>query len=251
MTVMSKLILMGDVNAPPSPPFEVDHEPPKLSESSRPIKKRRIDFQRHSAMYPADEHELLKCTEQSQEELTQCMRGNPSPISTEVEVTPKFARGYDTISNFTVGIMAGLEIRQRDFRRVGQHSVFGKRARELLDESWKFTVELMLESFKRGLKCINCQEHHEMGEFSKKIDVLSEKLKEATANHVDQRMLDQIQDEACRIGNEYLQQVLETECRSVGRIWGTVAVGGEKRGARKDSGVELNIPFDLERCQKE
>jgi hypothetical protein len=225
-------------NAPPSPPLELDHETPKLSECLRPIKKRRLDMHTHSSKCLKDDDNFLKSAERLWEQSVQCTKDYQALNFVEIEGGTKFARGYDTTSNLTTGVMTGLEIRQQHFRREGQHKMFQERSKKLLDESWGLTVKLMLDSFKRGLSCVNCQQHHEAREFFKKADVLGNALKSVDPNTVDQNMLDKIRDSAARIGEEYLSEVWETECKGIRKIWNR-RTGDKKRG-RKDSGVDMN-----------
>lgn len=229
---------------PPTPPLEPDRAPSKPSEDSSPIKKQRNDFRKSTAKYPDETFPVLKTTEKLRADSTRVGDNRQEmlehlallvPDYTKVEGGTRFARKKLLIGNFAIGTMDALKTRQKYFREPGQSRWFKQRAEKLLRESWELSVDLMVETLKTKLKCLNCGKHHETEKLFRKIDDLGIAMKNEDANTVDQDMLDKIKLVADEIGDEYVSEVRETECNSVGKVLQEKKVKDTGRD-RKDSG---------------
>jgi len=233
---------------PPTPPLELDRGPSKPSEDSSPIKKQRNDFRKCTSKYPDETFPVLKVAEKLRVDSTRIGDNRQeilAPDYTKVERGTQFARQKMLIGNIATGTIESLKTRQKYFREPGQSRWFEQRAEKLLRESWELSVDIMTETLKRELKCLNCEKHHETEKLFRKIDDMGTTMKNEDANTVDQDLIDKIKLVADEIGDEYVSEVRETGCNSVGKVLQEKKVKDMERD-RKGSGVDMTLKMDVD-----
>jgi hypothetical protein len=230
----------------PTPSAEADLEQAK-SERSNPLKKQRNGFHKCTATYPNEA--FLKMVERLRMGTCRLQHNCPIPAApaseyTEVKCDTRYARYKGPIDNITIGVLDPLRTRQRYFRQGGQNEWFKKRSEKLLKESWETQVDLMMFWLKNGVKCRNCEKHHETDILFKNIEDFGLELKMMDANKIDQASLENIKARAVKIGDEYVDEVGGMQCMSNRRMWQEKPVEIQTR-VREDSGVDISMDVSI------
>jgi hypothetical protein len=163
-----------------------------------------------------------------------------------VSLGTEFKRGFDGRKNMADDVIESLK-RYQEWYRKDQHIIFKNRAKQLLDKNWEIEWKAMLHSFEGTLRCRNCNEYHLQETFIEKCNALKARLEDVDSNTVDQALLDRINDEVWKMGEEHLAAVKGSRCQGIKTVWRRKTVGQTRSRDRADSGVDLaNEPAALE-----
>jgi hypothetical protein len=162
----------------------------------------------------------------------------------EVELDTVFERGDNWMQ--TLGgehVMRSLEVRQRYHQEKGKHQVFQDRSKELLDQSWRAEVDIMVRTFKRALLCKNCGQHHLPRALTLAAEIIRECLRTKDPITVNQAMLDEFRHAAQQAGEDLLSEVEKkaSKCMGTRKIWRKKIGEGRDRG---DSGVSVTAELE-------
>ncbi|KAN0098678.1 hypothetical protein V8E51_014341 [Hyaloscypha variabilis] len=90
--------------------------------------------------------------------------------------------------------------------------VWKARSKKLLTKDWEKNLETMMRWVEGGLVCRNCNNRHKIHQFEVKIEEMKMELQKMDPYTIDQAMLDRFQENARKIGEDYLLQVKGTDC---------------------------------------